>query len=343
MGANESAMIQVNFNRSTEFYFPGEHVSGEILFQNKHDRLKLVEIFIEIVGELAYTTAESRSSTDSNGNSTTEYYTDYHHIPFFTNHLPLARPDSLQEKIILNRGTYTWPFDVSLPENLPPSSSPNVGAYPHIKYYAQIVLNRPRFKVNVTRTYPLMIYLRMNHFRMDDVQNALSFDKQNRKQLRLHGYLRHSQIVPGQSLSVQINVHNPERTEIKRIDAAFIQHRKTALNHNDEVIFSINLPGLNEFNELYFQRDFGLPVPSINLTPTHTFSTLHSDHSYNFNVDYELLLRVKTHGIFTNFEVSIPVVVGTEAILGGHQQNNGFDETDLPPSYETVTKTMQAS
>ncbi|CAF1292711.1 unnamed protein product [Rotaria magnacalcarata] len=251
MGAHESALIQMNFNRSTESYFPGEHVSGEIVFQNKHDRLKVEEIFIEIVGELAYKTTESRSSTDLNGNSSTEYYNDYHHIPFFTNRLPLARPDGLQDKIILSSGTHTWPFDFSLPENLPPSSSPNVDAYPHIKYHTQIVLDRPRFKMNVKRTYPLSISRR-----------------------------------------------------------------------------------LNEFNELYFQRDFDLPVPSINLTPTHTFSTLHYGYSYNFNVNYELLLKVKSHGIFTNFEVSIPVVVVAEAILEGQQQNKGFGETDAPPSYE---------
>ncbi|CAF1650343.1 unnamed protein product [Rotaria magnacalcarata] len=230
MGAHESALIQMNFNRSTESYFPGEHVSGEIVFQNKHDRLKVEEIFIEIVGELAYKTTESRSSTDLNGNSSTEYYNDYHHIPFFTNRLPLARPDGLQDKIILSSGTHTWPFDFSLPENLPPSSSPNVDAYPHIKYHTQIVLDRPRFKMNVKRTYPLSISRRMNHFLMDDLQKMISFTNQNRKQLRLHGYLLHSWIVSGQSLSFRMNLHNPERTEIKNVEAAFIQHRKTALD-----------------------------------------------------------------------------------------------------------------
>ncbi|CAF2235999.1 unnamed protein product [Rotaria magnacalcarata] len=122
MGAHKSAMIQVNFNRSTEFYFPVE------------------EIFIEIVGVLAYKTTESRSSTDLNGNSTTEYYNDYHHVPFFTNRVLLARSDGLQDKIILSRGTYTWSFHFSLVENLPLSSSSNVVAYPHIKYYTRIVL-----------------------------------------------------------------------------------------------------------------------------------------------------------------------------------------------------------
>ena len=99
MGANESTGIQMSFNRSTEFYAPGEQVSGKILFQNEHDSLKLEEIFVELVGELGYKTSEGRASTDSNGKSTTESNTDYHHIPFFSMRLPLAQPDGLQVRM----------------------------------------------------------------------------------------------------------------------------------------------------------------------------------------------------------------------------------------------------
>ena len=93
MGASESAAIEVNFSRSNQFYFPGEHVSGNISFRNERDKLRLNEIFVELIGELGYTTQETRSSTDSNGNSVTEHYTDNHYIPFLTVCLPLAQPN----------------------------------------------------------------------------------------------------------------------------------------------------------------------------------------------------------------------------------------------------------
>ncbi|CAF4433313.1 unnamed protein product, partial [Rotaria sp. Silwood2] len=96
MGSSESIAIQMNFNRSSCFYFAGEQISGNISFQNDRDRLKLEEIFVERVGELAYRTQDTRSSTDSNGNLTTEYYTDYHHIPLLTIRVPLVRPSDGQ-------------------------------------------------------------------------------------------------------------------------------------------------------------------------------------------------------------------------------------------------------
>lgn len=84
MGVGESTAIQVNFNRPDGLYMPGEQVSGTVIFNNDHDRLKLHHSVIELIGELEYTTNETRSSTDSNGNSTTEHYTEYHRIPFLT-------------------------------------------------------------------------------------------------------------------------------------------------------------------------------------------------------------------------------------------------------------------
>jgi hypothetical protein len=104
MGAGESTTVQVNFNRPDHSYLPGEQVTGNIVFYNHRDRLKLINSFVELTGELEYTTTENRSSTDSEGRSTTETYTEYHHIPFFTLRTPLTQSNdgtvrSLQKSI----------------------------------------------------------------------------------------------------------------------------------------------------------------------------------------------------------------------------------------------------
>lgn len=96
MGSNESACFHMKFNQSNELYFPGDQVSGEILFENRRDQLELENVLVQLVGELCYSTQESRSTTDSSGNSTTESYTSYHHIPFFNSGKPLARSDHQQ-------------------------------------------------------------------------------------------------------------------------------------------------------------------------------------------------------------------------------------------------------
>ena len=99
MGASESVTIQVNVSRSSQFYLPGERVSGNVSLQNDRDKLKSEKIFVELVGELGYSTSETRSSTDSKGNTTTEHYTDYHHLPFLTLRVPLAQLDVKQVRV----------------------------------------------------------------------------------------------------------------------------------------------------------------------------------------------------------------------------------------------------
>ena len=240
----------------------------------------------------------------------------------------------IQDKIVLNRGTYTWPFEFLLPDNLPPSSGPNPEFYPHIKYYARAALSKPWYKPNVTQTYLLTISPRINLVDMNGTQEALHFAGQNRKQLRLQGSLLQSSIVPGQSLSIQINLANPKETIIKSIEASFIQHRETAMDRHKEVIFSVNLPGLSEFNELQLQRNFDLLVPHMYLTPTNKFATTHDGYSYYLSVHYQLRLEVKPHGILTNFEVSVPVKVGTEAKWEEQQREQNYDFKMSPKYYK---------
>ncbi len=99
MGASESAEIHVSFNRPNLFYFAGEQITGNISFQNTHEKLTLDEIFLEFIGEIGYTTRETRHRKDSNGHATTENYTEYHRIPFINFRLSVVRPENGQVKI----------------------------------------------------------------------------------------------------------------------------------------------------------------------------------------------------------------------------------------------------
>ena len=102
MGASESTSIHVTFNRSNLFYFAGEQITGNIAFQNTHDKLTLDEIFLEFVGEAGYTTRETRRHNDSNGRSRTEHYTEYHQIPFMIYRIPVVQPQQGQVNISVN-------------------------------------------------------------------------------------------------------------------------------------------------------------------------------------------------------------------------------------------------
>ncbi|CAF1132827.1 unnamed protein product [Adineta ricciae] len=332
MGTSASSSVQIYYNRSSNFYSGGERVDGIVSLTNTQDNLKVCDIFIELIGELGYTTQETRSTTDSNGNSTTESYTEYHRIPFWTDRRSLAQSKDGASKTVLGPGIYTWPFQFSLAQDLPPSTMPNPDRYPHIKYYTRVVVDRPWYKPTMRKNYPLIVFPRTTINYMNESQQPIYFGDQNRKKLRLQGHLSTSSIVPGQSLCFQLTLDNPERTVIKKIRASLVQCRNMTQDRREDIILRTDLPGVVEFSGSSLQRNFELPVSSDYLTPTHSFTTSQRNRPYNFDLFYELRLEVRTHGVFTKIETKIPVIVR----VGPMNVDPIASDNDLPPSYTSV-------
>lgn len=92
MGANESSSIQVEFSRPNLFYFGGESITGTISFQNSQSKVTLDGIFLEFVGEIGFTSRETRNRRENNGHIKTEHYTQTHQIPFVTHRFPVVQP-----------------------------------------------------------------------------------------------------------------------------------------------------------------------------------------------------------------------------------------------------------
>ncbi len=102
MGASGSSELQVDFSRPSLFYFAGERITGNLSFQNTQDKLALDAIFLEFIGEMGYTTIETRQYPDTSGNTRTENYTQNHAIPFMSVRIPVAQPLYGQVKLQIN-------------------------------------------------------------------------------------------------------------------------------------------------------------------------------------------------------------------------------------------------
>lgn len=239
------------------------------------------------------------------------------------------------------------PFELLLPNHLPPTLTPASSEHAYVKYYMQIMLDKPWSSPSAIPTYSLIVSPRVNLFHINNAQGLVQFSNQNRKKLQLNCVLLNNGVVAGQHLSIQIDLQNPKGCQIKRIEATFIQHRQIAGIRNQNIIFNCNLPGINKFQETVLKQNFDLTVPVSYLPPTYEYTTIDIDPFISVFVHYELLLSVKMNGIFTDFQVNIPVNVGTESIFDRSSQqqsdnplemsaNDKFtlDQTDLPPSYE---------
>lgn len=232
---------------------------------------------------------------------------------------------------------------------MPPSSIPSTITYPYVKYYTRIVLDKPWYKPNTKQVYPITVFPHVHLDHIHTAQQPVPFSHSNRKKVNLQGYLVQGGVVPGGRLAVQVDLQNPKRSEIKRIEATLYQHRNVAQTHHAEIIFRMDLPGLSEFNDTQFHQTFDLPIPAVQLAPTYTYMPQCCGRSLAIGYHYELKLEVKARGLFTDFKVSVPVIVGTDSSLSfetppltntfqdmSTPSAPGYDYEDLPPSYESI-------
>lgn len=188
---------------------------------------------------------------------------------------------------------------------------------------------------------------------MSGAQAPVTFARHNRKHIDFHGTLPSGGIIPGQNVSLHYQLQNPKQAEIKRIDALLVQHRQIGGIRSDHTIFRNTLPGIHKFEDTFLEQQIDLLVPHGYLPPTYNYTISNPGVSMTVFVHYEIIFKVKVSGIFADFEVNIPVIMGTHLSPSPQLYNSTKDypsiqyskggsdpsppdDDDLPPSYDVA-------
>ena len=227
-----------------------------------------------------------------------------------------------------------------------------------VRYYVRVVIDKPWYKPNAQQCYNITICPRVNILYTPGGQQPVPFQNQNRGEIRLHGYLIRGGVVPRDKISLHIEIQNPKQGFIKRIEATLTQHRKIGPHDDTSIVFRTDVPDIRDFSAATLQKACDLPIPIAVLPPTYTHYIQSNNGPYGVAVNYTLTLDVKTQGLFSDFEVTFPVIVGTEPMLVQQQQmqqpqlpevNVPFgmpiasapvmEYDELPPSYDSIATT----
>jgi hypothetical protein len=199
----------------------------------------------------------------------------------------------------------------------------------------------------------LTIFPHVNIFNINEEKKSTSVSRRNRKNFQLTANLQHRAILPGQAISLDVNLENPKRLTVKRIEATLIQHREIAKNVHSEIISRMDLPIQEDLNETEFHQAFSLHVPRGHLLPTHHSMAQCSTLSISTNIHYELKLEAKMHEMLDDIVLSIPIIIGTKSSSELNQlEENSYIElpisylaaikqTDIPPTYESAVEHLR--
>ena len=337
MGSYVSTVISINLHGNNSFYFADQTVFGTVALNTIQEKIEADEIYITLTGEIGYTTQH----TVSNGREQTTY-TKYHHVPFYSAKVTFARPEVGQSELICLQGQYSWPFQIPLSNHLPPTFH-HPQSYPHVRYYLQVVIDKPWYKTNIKETRYLTVYPRVNLLHNPQCLQPTIFGNHNRKDIALKGTLNKIGYVPGESIHIKLEIENPRRVLIECIDVSMFQTHRIGVNSNGYTIFKTTLPRIINLKDEQINETFSITLRSVRIPPSYQFQGGIERVAVVF-IGYMLKFAVKVEGIFTNFNIDVPVILGTEPIPDLSQQQTSnpeqltFTDHDLPPSYESVVQ-----
>ncbi|UJR11501.1 hypothetical protein I4U23_015682 [Adineta vaga] len=344
MGCGFSNGIVINLDRTISFYYGGESVSGTVQLNVIEGKLEANEIYIALTGEIGYVTTR----TVSNGRGQTTTYTEYHHIPFYFARITFAKLSDGQEKLIYEQGQYSWPFQILLSDLIPPTINlPQ--SYPHVRYYLQVVIVKPWYKLNTKETKYITVFPCVNLLRNPQCLRTTLFGNQNRKEINFKGTLNKIGFVPGELLIATFEFSNPRRVLIQSIDLLILQSFQIRCNSRESTILEITLPNIIDRNDEHIQEIFSVNIPAIQLPPSYDFQGGLQSIA-DVHLRYRLKFSVKVQGMFTNFHVEVPIILGTEPYFDLNQQQQPSlnpsiiscpSHTDQPPDYETVIQNIK--
>jgi len=342
MGNNSSTNVTIKFDQLDSSFFAGEVVSGTVTLDLHEQEIKVHKIFMTLEGKIGYATRRIMS----NGKGGISFTTEYHHVPFFSAKTIFIRSYVGEKKLIYNRGQYSWPFQIQLTDYLPPTIN-NPSGYPRVQYCLKFVVVKPWHNRNIKHTEYLTIFPRVNLLQYPPCLLTSTFDNHSRQDILVKVILNKFGFVPGEMIAATLEITNPQRIVIKYIALSMIEYDQIATHIRRYSVFKVILPKIINLADEQIKEIFYLIVPTTPLVPSYQYSG-GIKRTTNVNVRYSLKFKVKVKGLFTNFDISVPIILGTEPIPDTSQQQaldptghfisfdpgKGMFKDDSLPSYD---------
>ncbi|CAF3032169.1 unnamed protein product [Rotaria sp. Silwood2] len=357
---NVNSLINVTLDKvEPAVYLSGDIIRGNVQFNITQRTKQIDEIYLSLTGDIGYTT--TRTIRIQNGQM--ERKTDYHNIRIFEKKILLDRPlindqtriDINQNDIkIFEAGIYKYPFSIRLPENLPATLHPE--DYPFVRYELQVLIEKKWYHSNDRHRYPIRIYPRVNLFNINYCQSSVKFGTK-RKDITIKCILQHAALIPGQQTLLSLDIYNPNRLSIKRIDVCFIQRYEIEQCRRRLELIRLSIPQLNNIYLQHIETTCPLIIP-LAIPPSFNYKSQINRTIVHVDLHYDLKLEIKLKGLFQDFDLQVPVIIATDSsqhptchritssiltkknfvkLNFDNDNDNDNDNDDIPPPpYESV-------
>lgn len=307
MGTGSSVLVYIHLDRTNRVYYGGESIAGTIHLKVEKKQTQIQNVYVTLKGKGGYTTQVTKYTVGQPPYTTTRS----HDVLFLK-----LKKDCHHRRVVENAlkyscGDYSWRFDIPLPNELPPSFDAST-KYPYVLYYLKLLVERSDGS-NIEETVYLTIFPCLNLLQNPQCFAATSFGSYNRNCVNFKGSLLKCGYTTGETIKGTFEIDNPERFMLKKIRLSLVQYARVERNELKEIICEICIPSIEYRDDEYLEDTFSLDIPSTQLAPSCNFHGGYADR-INVSIYYSLNFHVKVEGIFSNFDVLVPITIGTESI-----------------------------
>ncbi|CAF0948548.1 unnamed protein product [Adineta steineri] len=313
MGNGNISQGLIHLNQTKTCYLTGDTISGTVNLNLIQAKRQVEKIYIELIGEIGYTGTKYTWERAALPTATTAYY----HPKFYKDTIILTILNVEQE-------IYYWPFQV------------------RIYRKGSIVINK--VIKYVTKIYPRVNLLKNLEW-LKPIHNTYIDNN-----VILYVTLNKSGYVPGEVIYMTLQIENPRKALVQRIDLSMIRKYIIQQCKCKDMIFKIKLPKILNLKDEQIQEVFDVTIPSLLLPPSFVSHEEILENVY-IDISYKLELAIKIQGIFNDFYVDIPITLGTESNPNFNQQQifnpivipdySIFNNDDLPPNYDSTVQNFE--
>ena len=163
------------------------------------------------------------------------------------------------------------------------------------------------------------MYPRVNLLHISNSQRALKFDTK-RKDITVKGILPRSGFIPGERVNVSLEIHNLNRISIKHMDICLVQRYEIDQCRRRLELVRFSVAEVCGTNDEFMQATCPITIPQ-GIAPSYAYESRNSRVNVLVNVFYDLRVEVKAKGLFTDFDLLVPIIIGTDCSTEHSQEN----------------------
>jgi len=124
--------------------------------------------------------------------------------------------------------------------------------------------------------------------------------------------MQRSAVLPGEQIEISIDVQNPSRFVIKNLDICLIQRYEIDISRRRLELFRLSIPQFNNITDEHIKTVFPVIIP-MGISPTYTYRNKVGRTPIAISIHYDIKVDVKMKGLFTDFDLQVPIIIGTNS------------------------------